>query len=148
MDKLVGAYLDGDIPREIYIKKKDEIMRTTLALKQEKKDFGHQGNNWVEPLREWILDTKQATFLSSSSNFGEIASFVKKVGTNPTVRDKSARFGAPVPSQFVAKRRGVLALASSRAASPRSLCRDEVSFCDPTGNRTPICRMKTCCPNR
>ncbi|MEX1087184.1 MAG: recombinase family protein, partial [Candidatus Paceibacterota bacterium] len=74
MDKLVGAYLDGDIPRDIYTKKKDEIMRATLALKEEKKDFAHQGNNWVEPLREWILDTKQATFLSSSDNFPEIAS--------------------------------------------------------------------------
>jgi ribosomal protein L32 len=130
MDKLVGAYLDGDIPRDIYTKKKDEIMRTTLALKEEKKDFVHQGNNWVEPLREWILDTKQATFLSSSDNFPEIASFVKKVGTNPLVRDKSARFGAPAPSQFVAKRRAIFPLSSSRAPAARSLSRDEVSFCD------------------
>ena len=148
MDTLVGAYLDGDIPREIYTKKKDEIMRATFALKQEKKDFGHQGNNWVEPLREWILDTKQAAFLSSSSNFPEIASFVKKVGTNPLVRDKSARFGAPVPSQFVAKRRGILPACSARAPSAPSLSRDEVSFCDPTGNRTPILSVRGICPSR
>jgi hypothetical protein len=154
MDTLVGAYLDGDIPKDIYLKQKDEIMRVTLALKEKKKDFGHQGNNWVEPLREWILDTKQATFLSSSSNFGEIASFVKKVGTNPMVRDKSARFGAPVPSQFVAKVRktgsfpnGCFA-SSARAALARSLTSLEVSFCDPTENRTPISWMRTMCPSR
>jgi len=39
---------------------------------------------------------------SSSSNFPGITFFVKKVGTNPLVRAKSARFGALVPSQFVA----------------------------------------------
>jgi DNA invertase Pin-like site-specific DNA recombinase len=95
LEELISMYLDGDIPKDIYVKKKDENMRATLALKQEKKDFEHKGNNWVEPLREWILDTKQATFLCSSDNFHEIASFVKKVGTNPSVRDKSARLTNP-----------------------------------------------------
>jgi len=28
--------------------------------------------NWVEPLREWILDMKKATQLVSSDNFFEI----------------------------------------------------------------------------
>jgi len=54
-----------------------------------------------------ILDTKQAAFLSSCDDFSEIAAYVKKVGTNPLVRDKSAHFGAPVPSEFVAKRRAL-----------------------------------------
>ncbi|MBI2098846.1 recombinase family protein [Candidatus Uhrbacteria bacterium] len=38
MEKLVGAYLDGDIPKDIYVKQKDETMRSTLALKAELKD--------------------------------------------------------------------------------------------------------------
>ena len=132
LDKLVSVYLDGDIPKSVYIKKKDELMRESLALKEKRKDFEHSGNNWVEPLREWILDTKQANFLSSSADFHEISSFVKKVGTNPTVRDKSARFGAPVPSEFVASRRAL----------------GKVLNCDPTGNRTPIPSLKSLCPNR
>ena len=39
LDKLAESYLDGDIPKSIYLKKKDEIMRATLALKERKKDF-------------------------------------------------------------------------------------------------------------
>ncbi|PIR82299.1 hypothetical protein COU20_03140, partial [Candidatus Kaiserbacteria bacterium CG10_big_fil_rev_8_21_14_0_10_59_10] len=105
MDKLVSTYLDGDIPKEIYLKNKDTLMRSLAALREKEKDVAHGRNDWVEPLREWILDTKQAAFLSSSSDFHKIASFVEKVGTNPTVRDKSARFGAPTPSHFVAKQR-------------------------------------------
>ena len=146
LEKLVNAYLDGDIPKDIYLNKKDENMRATLALKKKKKDFEHGSNNWVEPLREWVLDTKQANFLTLSDNFKEIASFVKKVGTNPRVSDKSEHFGASVPSDFVAQRRVTSPFSFSRAPLARSsfsLTSREVSECDPTGNRTPISRMKT-----
>ena len=143
LEKLVSAFLDGDIPKDIYLKKKDEIMRTTLALKQEKKDFKQQGKNWVEPLKEWILDTKQAAFLSFSSDFSEIKSFVQKIGTNPQVRDKSAHFGAPVLSEYVAKRLVTLPPSLRASHAVASMTSDEVSMCDPTENRTPISRMKT-----
>jgi len=79
LEKLVSTYLDGDIPKEIYLKKKDEAMRATLALKAKMKDFERGGNSWVEPLREWVLDTKQAAFLSSSADLKEIRSFIQKI---------------------------------------------------------------------
>ncbi len=151
LDKLVSAYLDDDVPKEIYLKKKDKLMRESLTLKQEKKDFNHKGNNWVEPLREWILDTKQADFLSSSDNFKEIAFFVKKVGTNPRVLDKSAHFGALAPFGFVLSARRFLPFSSSGTPSARrssALSECEVSTCDPTGNRTPIYAVKGRCPSR
>ncbi|KKR24032.1 MAG: Recombinase [Candidatus Yanofskybacteria bacterium GW2011_GWD2_39_48] len=91
MEKLVSTYLDGDIAKEMYLTRKDTLMRAILALKEKKKDFERGRNNWVEPLRNWILDLKQADFLSTSNDFHEIKSFVQKIGTNPLVRDKSAR---------------------------------------------------------
>ena len=136
MDKLVGAYLDGDVPKEIYLKKKDAIMRSLAALREKEKDTARGRNDWVEPLREWILDTKQAAFLSSSSDFHEIASFVKKVGTNPTVRDKSARFAAPAPSQFVAKQRYIFSAHFARRSRAGFLSEPEVRFCGEGGIRT------------
>ncbi|MBI3274335.1 MAG: hypothetical protein HYZ69_04285, partial [Candidatus Colwellbacteria bacterium] len=60
MEKLVSTYLDGDIPKQTYLKKKDEILLASAVLEQRKKDFEHGRKNWVEPLREWILDLKQA----------------------------------------------------------------------------------------
>ena len=136
MDKLVSAYLDDDVPKEIYLTRKDDVMRSLAALKTKKKDFERGRNQWVEPLREWVLDTKQAAFLSSSDNFHEIASFVQKIGTNPTVRDKTARFTASAPSEFVASRR---AFFSPTPAAPRSgaaLSEREVSFCAGRETRT------------
>ncbi len=101
LEKLVESYLDGDIPKDMYLKKKDEIMRATLALKEKKKEYAHRGNKWIEPLREWIVDTKQANFLASSDNFHKQKELVQKIGTNPIVCDKSARFGVPILSDFV-----------------------------------------------
>ncbi len=34
-------------------------MRVLAALKEQKKDFERGRNAWVEPLREWILDTNK-----------------------------------------------------------------------------------------
>ncbi len=103
-------------------------MRSLAALKEKMKDFERGRNNWVELLREWILDTKQDAFLSSSDDFHKIASFVKKVGTNPTVRDKSARFAAPAPSEFVAKRQCILFSLPRRVRSRSDLTEREVSI--------------------
>ncbi len=139
MEKLVSTYLDGDIPKEVYLKNKDKIMRATLALKQQKKDLGHGRKNWVEPLREWVMDTKQANFLSSSDNLKEIASFVKKVGTNHSVLNKTANFAVPSPFAFVAQRRRFLPLSSSGAPSARPcdvLSTNEVRYCGPYRGRT------------
>ncbi len=129
MEKLVSAYLDGDIPKASYLTRKDEVMRSLAALKAEKKDFERGENQWVEPLRGWVLDTKQAAFLSSSDNFSEIASFVQKIGTNHAVRDKTARFSVPVPSQFVAKRRALSSFPAPSARRSSHLNSDEVSNC-------------------
>jgi len=129
MEKLLSAYLDGDVPKEVYLKRKDVLMRSHAALKEKMKDFERGRNNWVEPLREWILDMKQANFLSSSSDLYQIKSFVQKIGTNPLVRDKSARFEIPVPSQFVAERRYLLPTPAPTARDFFHLSDSEVSIC-------------------
>ena len=139
MEKLVSTYLDGDIQKEVYLKNKDKIMRATLALKQQKKDLEHGRKNWVEPLREWVMDTKQANFLSNSTDLKQIRSFVQKIGTNHSVRNKTAHFAVPSPFAFVAQRRHFLPLSFSGTPSARRcvvLSANEVRFCGPDRTRT------------
>ncbi len=138
MEKLVGIYLDGDIPKPVYLTKKDALMRSSLALQEKKKDFERGRKNWVEPLREWILDTKQALVLGSSDNLHEISNFVRKVGTNPTIQSKSMHFRASPPSENTARKRAEMHRALALAGLGSELNPTEVSFCDLTGNRTPI----------
>jgi len=84
-------------------------------------------------LREWILDTKKATHLSDSDNYHEIRDFVRRVGTNPQMRDKSVSVSFCPPSEFAfAGKAGIsfshplLTTARQRAATLFS----EVSICD------------------
>ena len=88
LDRLVNAFLDGSIEKEIYLVKKDELIKTKTSLLQKKDDFGRRGNNWIEPLREWILSANYAEKLASSNDFDEIKLFVEKIGTNRRLLDR------------------------------------------------------------
>ena len=129
MGKLVGVYLDGDIPKNIYLAKKDVLMRSSAALQEKKKDFERGRKNWVEPLREWVLDTKQALVLGSSDDLHEISNFVRKVGTNPVIQSKSMHFRASPPSENTARLRAQMHANPLIAGSRSELNPDEVSFC-------------------
>src|SRR3989338_10550844 len=47
-----------------------------------KSDFVRKGNNWLEPLKKWIIDANYAKKLAMSKDFIEIKSFTEKIGTN------------------------------------------------------------------
>ena len=138
LSKLVESYLDGDIPKELYVRKKDEILRANAALHESLKDFKTRGNNWVEPLREWISATKQANFLTNEDDLHQIRSFVEKIGTNPSVRDKTARFGVPVLSELVFAYNTKTDFAHAQTPirfADRGRGMDDVSICGDVGNR-------------
>ena len=106
--------------------------RHFTGLLKKMKDFEKGRKNWVEPLRSWILDTKQANFLTKSDDFNDIKVFVQKVGTNHSVRDKSARFGASPPSEmlFAYATKSPFShslLPAAKAKNFRTL--DKVAFC-------------------
>ena len=147
MQKLVGLYLDGDIPKPIYLTKKDALMRSLIALQEKKKDFERGRKNWVEPLREWVLDTKQALVLGSSDNLHEISDFVRKVGTNPVIQSKSMHFRASPPSENTARLRAEMQSRPRSGGATSELESWEVSFCDLDGNRTRIAALKERRPN-
>jgi len=129
MEKLVSLYLDEEIPRGAYLKRKDKIMRDLAALQEKKKDLARFGNNWLELLRDWILDIQQANFLSENIDFPKLKSFVQKIGTNYSVRDKTARF-TPAPSwDLVAVRQGILSSAADQRRRGELLSTDEVRVC-------------------
>jgi len=67
---------------EHYLIKKDELVKLKTELLERKRDFGRKGNNWNEPLREWINLACSAEKLASSEDLYEIKSLVEKIGTN------------------------------------------------------------------
>ena len=82
LSKLVDEYLDNNIEKEIYLVKKDELVKTKTDLYRRKSDFGRKGNNWIEPMRNWVKEANCAKKLAWSNDFMKIKSFVKRNGTN------------------------------------------------------------------
>ena len=104
MDKLVTAYLDGEIEKESYLKKKDEILKEKADLNLKRSDFGQKGANWVEPLRDWVKTAHHAGKLASSNaDFKELRSCAEKIGSNRLLRDKKIVFDFVPPYQEIAK---------------------------------------------
>ena len=89
MDKLVNAFLDGLIEKENYLKKKDEILREKFDLKLKHSDFGAEGKNWVEPLRDWVKTLENAGKLSCmNADLSAYKALSEKVGSNRLLQDK------------------------------------------------------------
>ena len=134
MEKLVATYLDGDIPKTIYLTQKDKIMRATLSLREKKKVSAQEGQNWNEPLTEFIKSIKQANFLTTSGDFKALADFVKDLRSNPHIMNKTAHFSIPSPYNLISQDKDNFAATTSAGRSVKSLTPEEVSICDPTGN--------------
>jgi hypothetical protein len=105
LDKLVNAFLDGSIEKETYLAKKDELITTKTDLQRRKSDFGRKGNNWIEPLREWIKTAHHAEKLASSNEFDEIKSLVEKIGTNRRLLSRKTEFEFVRPYDLIPKYR-------------------------------------------
>ena len=88
LDRLVNAFLEGLVDRDIYVAKKDELIRLKVDLYSQKTDFGQKGNKRNEPLKDWINSAHHAKKLASGNDLNEIKSFVGKIGTNRTLFNK------------------------------------------------------------
>ena len=132
LDKLVSAYLDGDIEKEIYLEKKEGLMKQKLSLLKQKEDFGQKRKNWVEPLREWIKSSSEAEIRAKCQNYHELKQSVEKIGTNRLLLNRKAQMDFSEPWGFAASRlagRGDVEGRSSEATSSENLTCLEWSGC-------------------
>jgi len=53
------------------------------------KDFEQKGNRWLERCVEFIKSANQAKIIALHGNFFEKRNFLKKIGSNPLLRDKN-----------------------------------------------------------
>ncbi len=85
---LVDTFLDGNIEKEIYLAKKDELLHKKTSLIGKREHFKKKGNNWNEPLKNWIIEASSVEKIASSKNLEEIKRFFEKIGTNRHLLDK------------------------------------------------------------
>jgi site-specific DNA recombinase len=142
LDKLVSIYLDGDIEREIYLQRKDLLLRQKAKFEESFKDFGQQRKNWVEPLRSFVLSLKEAVILEKTQNYFEWKEFFQKIGSNPVLKDKTLSCNWGELFEFTASAvggKGFEKIDSAILASAKSLRfsdSDDVSLGGPYRDRT------------
>ena len=122
LDKLVSGYLEGIIEKDIYLRKKEDLIKTKIALEAKKDDFRKGKRNWVEPLKNWILELKQVQNLVAGGDFHQIAEFFKKSGTNRTLLDRKISLNFLEPWLFISPseaRRGVLSRPAERGGAEK-----------------------------
>lgn len=89
LEKLLDAHLDKLISKEEYVAKKQKLLNRKVEISEQLADFEHSGNYWLEPMRLFILDSKQAKIIASQENLPAKRDFLKKIGSNPLLRDRA-----------------------------------------------------------
>ncbi len=94
MDKLVSGYLEGEIEKTNYLKKKDELLKQKSDLKLKSSSYGQKkGQSWVEPLRNWVKTANYAGKLANSDmDLSEYKELSDKTGSNRLLKDKKIVF--------------------------------------------------------
>jgi len=92
LDKLVESFLEGIIEKPVYLKMKDELIRTKTELLEKKKSFRRKGDFRLQPLRDWIIEASSVDKIASSKNMEEIKLFFEKIGSNRRLLDRELVF--------------------------------------------------------
>ena len=88
LDKLLDAHLEETISKDEYLPKKQKILNQKIGISEKLRDFEQKGNRWLELCKEFVLMTNQARIIALHGNFFEKRNFLKKIGSNPLLRDK------------------------------------------------------------
>jgi len=105
LDKLLSAYLDEVISEEEYLAQKQKILDKRIGLKEKIREIENGSVSWLEPARAWVKSLNQAENLVQSGDKAEMTTFLKQIGSNHILFDKSFSFSPKKPFQILAERR-------------------------------------------
>ena len=89
LQRLLDAYLDQDIEKEVYRKRKSELVSIKKTLEEKIIKIEQGQNNWLEPLRLWLKDAQNTAQTAQNSDLSAKKSFAKKIfGSNLSLSAK------------------------------------------------------------
>ena len=96
LQRLLDSYLEQDVEREVYLKKKAELMSGKKSLEEKSITLEQKQTGWVEPMRKWIKQAENLPKIARDSNlFGKKVAAKEIFGSNLLLAGKEARLGAP-----------------------------------------------------
>src|SRR3989339_825692 len=88
LDKLLDLRLSSAISTGEYAAKKQKILNQKIEISEKLKAFERKGNRWLELCKNFILTANQAQIAALRGNFSEKKNFLKKIGSNPLLRER------------------------------------------------------------
>ncbi|MCG2809238.1 MAG: recombinase family protein [Candidatus Portnoybacteria bacterium] len=88
INRLMDAYLEGDLELPEFQLKKNSLMSEKKTLEEKLSDFERKGNHWLELVRNWIIEANQAKNFALSESFPEMKNLLKKIGSNRRIFDQ------------------------------------------------------------
>ncbi|MEK7119327.1 MAG: hypothetical protein AAB889_02285, partial [Patescibacteria group bacterium] len=98
LQRLLDSYLDQDIEKETYRKKKQELILGKKTLEESISTLQQSQNAWLEPMKEWISDASNAASVARGNDLMKKKEFLKKAfGSNLTLTHQKTRGDALEP---------------------------------------------------
>jgi len=104
LDKLFSAYLDEIVSAEEYAAQKHKLLARKVEHNEEISEIENGNVSWLEPAREFVKSLNHATELVWSGDKSEMTTFLKQIGSNHILIDKSFSFSPKKPFQILAER--------------------------------------------
>ena len=105
LDKLLSAYLDEIVSTEEYAAQKQKLLLRKVEHTEEISEIENGSVSWLEPARAFVKSLNHATELVRSGDKSEMTTFLKQIGSNHILIDKSFSFSPKKPFQILAERR-------------------------------------------
>ena len=91
LQRLLDAYLDQDIEREIYLDRKSKLMSAKKTFEEQIVRLEQKQNDWLEPFREWINEAANAAKIARDNDlFAKKELALKIYGLNLVLENKKA----------------------------------------------------------
>ncbi|MBI3577364.1 hypothetical protein HY086_04985 [Candidatus Gottesmanbacteria bacterium] len=98
LQRLLDSYLDQDIEKETYRKKKQELVIKKKTLEESIISLQQSQNSWLEPMKEWISGAAGAPSIARGNDLIQKRVLLKKAfGSNLRLTHQKARGSALEP---------------------------------------------------
>jgi site-specific DNA recombinase len=92
LDKLLSAYLDEIVSAEEYVAQKQKLLSRKVEYTEEINEIENGSVSWLEPARVFVKSLNHATKLIQNGDKSEMTTFLKQIGSNHILIDKSFSF--------------------------------------------------------
>src|SRR3990167_10496460 len=104
LDKLLSAYLDEIISAEEYAAQKQKLLSHKVGCAEEIGEIESGSVSWLEPAPAVVKSLKQAAGMVRSGDKAAITAFLKQIGSNHILFDKSVSFSPKIPYKLASER--------------------------------------------